>query len=634
MTLFRSANMRKLRRFALRWLPPVARVSVIVFLVLVSIFAIFRISAPFLISSSLVRSGMETAISQWTGHHAVIGGRPQLDFWPVPKITLNNVTISRPTASGDKVLVRVERLSASFSLFKALRGRPVFHDFHFIRPHLFVARDTAGYLDWSRDGLLADAVRHAKQAGNGEPGLPENLNAPIGSMTIEDGTVELSDARSNQTYVVDGIAADIDWPKLGGALKAYAMAKVRHQDVTIEFASPQPLLLFAGSNATTRVTFNSHPLSGHFEGTANIAADAFLAGNIELNAPDIPALLAWSGARLPSVEKLKSASMAADVMTMDESLRFNALKFSVDDATATGIMDLSMSPTGRPKAAGTLAFDTVDIRAFLAAFSLNLSGDVNPDETLDTTFIRKLELDMRLSVKTAKLDPFVLGDVGASVMISDGKANFDIGDSEFEGGLLTGHLDVAERGFDGGGNLQISIRDADLTSTAERLALAGPLPLGRGSLDLSLKTLKPVWATGINDISGKLHFYSDNGFVRQLDLAAFRDTASQKPFFRMSAAGNGTFDFSTADLDADFAAGTADITKGIIVGPSQTLNLSGVIPYGTNGMALAGTLQANTEADAATYPPLHFFVGGSWPDPVISPVSVNTVLPGIDGATR
>jgi AsmA protein len=50
-----------------------------------------------------------------------------------------------------------------------------------------------------------------------------------------------------------------------------------------------------------------------------------------------------------------------------------------------------------------------------------------------------------------------------------------------------------------------------------------------------------------------------------------------------------------------------------------------MIPYRTGSVALAGTLADRPQAGATTVkPPISFFVGGSWPEPVISPISILT----------
>jgi AsmA protein len=206
------------------------------------------------------------------------------------------------------------------------------------------------------------------------------------------------------------------------------------------------------------------------------------------------------------------------------------------------------------------------------------------------------------------------------MIVAGGEAKFDIGDSQFEGGEMTAHLEATQRDFDGGGKLQLSIRNADFAALAERLALKGPLPLATGSLDLDLQSPKAIWTTGLADVTGKLHFWTGEGTIPGIDAAALRTQAADKPFFPLSAAAGGAFAFNQLNLQADFANGTAEMHDAHIAGATQTLTLSGVITYQSNGLALSGSLEATDPAKAAELPLLPFFIGGSWPNPVISPV--------------
>ena len=76
-----------------RWLPAFARFSTVLLLIALGLFVALRVAAPYLISTGFVRSGIEDALSKWTGYHAEIKGTPVLEFWPTPRITLNQVTM-------------------------------------------------------------------------------------------------------------------------------------------------------------------------------------------------------------------------------------------------------------------------------------------------------------------------------------------------------------------------------------------------------------------------------------------------------------------------------------------------------------------------------------------------------------
>lgn len=618
----RAALSRRVRRLL--------RFAFFGFVVLLCLFAVFRVAAPFLVSTTLVRSGMERAVAQWTGHNVTISGTPKLDFWPAPRITLNDVTISKETADGARVLGKIEKLSASFGLYEALRGREDFYDFHFVHPHVFVIRDLDGRLDWTNNGLLSAAVRGAEEDGDRQR-LGADLNAAVGSVTIDGGLLELKDLASDRTFTVDGITAEIDWPRLGDAMSAQLSAKILDRDVQLRLASTQPLLLFGGKRAQVIANLASPALTGRFEGLANLASAAFLSGTVALNATDIPALTTWTGTGLPGMEKLKSASINAQLNTIGTNLRFNDLTFSVNTMRATGVMDVGMRPGAKPKVTGTLAFDEMDINSVLAAFALDPSSQSGGAATrAENSLLQKLELDVRLSAREATLAPFVLTDVGASVFVTGGQARFDIGDSDFAGGQLTGQLSAASGGFGNGANLLISVRDAEFSEIVRRLDLKGPMPFGRGSIDLSLKTAKPIWSTATGDVSGKLQLFAQSGALQNLDVASFRRIAGEKPYFPLSEAGKGAFDFDSFELNASFANGTAELGKTLMTGATQSVTLAGPVLFDANSLAVTGTLRAAAESGDSLYPPVPFFIGGSWPDPMISPVQKPTnTVPGM-----
>ena len=78
-------------------------------------------------------------------------------------------------------------------------------------------------------------------------------------------------------------------------------------------------------------------------------------------------------------------------------------------------------------------------------------------------------------------------------------------------------------------------------------------------------------------------------------------------------------------------SGQAEITRGEVRGEREMVSLTGIIPYVRGSLALAGVLgpippNEGSEPSVAlrSLPPLRFFVGGSWPEPVISPVVETT----------
>ncbi|WP_160011672.1 AsmA-like C-terminal region-containing protein [Rhizobium sp. 18055] len=603
-----------------RWLPSVARVATISLLVGLAVFVSLRVAGPYVISTGLVRSGIEDSLSRWTGYNAEITGRPVIEFWPTPRITINKIAV-RQKSSDNKLLGTIESISAEFSLIDAFRGKASFHEFHILRPNLLLTRERNGTIDWTNDGLLAQAIAGAKDQ-NGEETLATALDADIGTITVEDGTLNVSDVASGKTYRFDGVTADIGWPKLSSPIGAVLIARTNGLDLKLDFFSRSPLLTFGGKNAPLKAALTSKLVTAKFDGVANIAHLFNLQGSMSVGIPDLPALLTWAGRSLPDVATLQAFDIDSNVMSAANGFRFDNVSLGMNGASASGAMDITFAPGKRAKLGGTLAFDQINFKSLFDAFVVRLvAGEDNgPPEGGP---LQALDLDLRLSAKEADLTPFRLSNVGASIIVSSNEARFDIGDSQFEGGALTAHIETTRGDFDGGGKLQMSIRGADFAGLVERLDLKGPLPLATGSLDLAVRTSLPIWKAGPADVTGNIRFRAKSGSLPGFDTEAVRSEAAKTDFFALNAVSHRAFAFDSFDIAADLDNGAAQIRGGRIEGPAETITLSGVIPYKSSGLALSGKIAATDPANDAAYPALPFFVGGSWPDPVLSALPGN-----------
>ncbi len=616
MTTSRQPQWRKKIRPISRWLPNAAKFATIALLATLALFVALRIAGPYLISTSLVRSGIEEALSKWTGYSAEIGGRPIVEFWPTPRITLNQISV-RQKQGEKKLLGTIESLSAEFNLIDAIRGKARFHEFHLLRPTLQLTRETSGVIDWTNEGLMARAISRVREEG-GKQVLDRGLDAEIGTITVEDGTLNVADVASGKTYHFEGVTADVNWRKLSRPISAVLIARTSGQDLKLDFSSRSPLLLFGGKSAPFSASLASNLLTARFDGVANISHLFDLTGNVALNVPDLPSLLAWMGRSLPGVPTLKSLSIASDVASIGSGFRFNNTSLGINGTNAIGVMDITFTPGKRPKLGGTLAFDQMNFKSLFDAFALRLEAgeERGPPEGGP---LQHLDVDLRFSAKQAQIEPFELSSVGASIIVSSYEAKFEIGDSQFEGGSLTAHLEATRGDFDGGGKLQLSIRGADFAGLVERLQLKGPLPLTTGSLDMSLQTSQPLWKANRDNVSGTVSFHALSGSIPGFDAEAIRKEAASADFFSLSAVSHRAFAFDRLDIAADIDNGAANVRGARIEGAREALTLSGVIPYQSGGLALSGTMSPIDPAQEGSAPPLRFFVGGSWPDPVLSP---------------
>lgn len=595
-----------------------SRLLLFILVALLVLFVAAKGLLPLLVSTAAVRTSMEEALSSWTGAPATIEGEPDIGFWPSPTITLHGVRIHDGEPPSED-LARAGTVTATFDILATLRGQPVFYDFKLDSPTIRVERHLDGSLNWKPSGRLARAIAATSQAdGNA------TANDALGTIGISNGKLLLSDEGSGGSYEVTGIDGSIKWPTLNTRLSAALSATINEERVNWSFSSEEPLRLFSEANANVKMSITSPPLTASFDGIANLSANGFAAGTLSANTQSVSSLLAWYGASTMVTKDPGPMSMEAKVSTTGSTIKLDELSLEIQSTTGKGVLDIALPRDEQPRISGTLALNELDFRALLLP-EASLGGDIQT--FIETEFLQKLRLDLRLSLDKAAFGNLQLTEVAAGVLVENGRASLNIGNSVFADGGLSGRIAVSEEGFEGGAELQLSLKNADFGSAVKTLGLKGPLPSGRGTVNLNLSSKRPLWATRAGDISGKFELSANAGVISNFNEPAFEALLSKSAFFNLTQAADGTFDFSTIDVQARIVNGLAELNHATVKGADKTIRLSGVIPYRTGGLALAGSVQPTTPQPSASLPSLNFFVGGSWPEPVVSPLSMLTDTP-------
>ncbi|WP_175552031.1 AsmA family protein [Pararhizobium antarcticum] len=575
---------------------------------------LFKVALPLFVSTASVKANMEDALSSWTGGLASISNDPTISFWPRPHLTLHDVTI---VSVGDnpQTMAKAQAITADFDVLAALRGTPVFTDFHLLAPAFRIERLADGTLNWRKAGWMADAM-------DGEPDQKPVLaqGTPIGDITIENGILDIADQPTGTDYRITDITGTIAWPTPSERIRANLSAVIKGESVKWSFVCDDPLSFFSGLRTPISTALTSAPVNFAFDGAGSLSASAFFSGQSSFSAPSVSALLRWVGMDIGQAAAVDAISLDAAMTVGRQALKLDNLTLALNGGNATGVLDITRPDGHLPRIGGTLAFDSLDLNTLFRALAPLPAASDGIARTVNTRFMEWLRLDLRLSAQQAKLGPIMLTDLAAGAMVRDGRASFDIGDSGYAGGSLSGRIAIAEQWINGGGELALALKGADLESLASQLALEGPLPLGRGDLSLDLSTDKPMWAMTASDLSGRVRLAVNDGKLVNFNAADFETLVARDAFFNLSEVTAGSFAFSTADIEATIKDGVAELTRADIVGQQQTLTLAGRIPYRTGSLALAGVLKAAKPQPEAA--PLRFFVGGSWPNPVISPLSV------------
>ncbi|MEM6460462.1 MAG: AsmA-like C-terminal region-containing protein [Pseudomonadota bacterium] len=590
------------------------------------------IALPFAISTDLVRDKLERDISQWTGHEVVLLDSPELGFWPAPHISLKRISVSSRKFPEAEPIVYADEMRADFSILSALIGDPSFSNFVLVRPIFWVEQFPEGNTTWnSQAGRISEGVgktiRQAEAAAGGEKSTERVPDYRLGDVTVENGTFTWINHITSNSEKITALNGVVRWPRLNGEMEAEISGIYRGEAARLWMETEQPLMILAHRTSQIEIEFASTPLTLAFNGTANLSPLSFASGTFSMQSPSMRQTLAWAGAEIKPGEAIGALSLDAELQLQNSRAMLDKLILELEGNRAIGVLDFKYAD-GIPGVSGTLAFNSLDLTSFLRAFTpLPQTGEDIAD-TIDTSFLNELVLDMRLSAQSAKLGPLSLSNVAAAARIDEGRATFDIGDATAYGGSLQGRVVLAESGIEGGGEVRISASDIDMAQALAALNVDGPFPRGTARMNMSLSTPFPTWATGLSDIAGKFDLTITDGFLPSFDPAQFRTQAEIERFFGLDGLSSGSFPFATAEFEAIFANGIAEVSKGEIIGQNAVLSLAGIIPYQRGGLALIGELAetatvASTSQDSTPDNSMEFFVGGSWPTPVISPIAGN-----------
>ena len=585
---------------------------------------------PMIASTRIVQDRIALEMSAWSGYRVELGSAPDIQIWPSFKAILSDVSLSdwddpdhRPVLDAESVeleLSPIAALSGNVSISTAKLVRPVLY-VHQVSPDRYApVAPKVGRIRHALD-KVQEAV--AKDASN--PDL-SNIDAEtFGTVEFTDGQI-VDDAQSDGA-IVTGLAGAIEWSALNRGGKLSANGVWRGEDFSLEASSGAPLLLFAGGAAPVSFNLKAAPVSGSFDGVANLSSNSFFNGQVTFSSPSLRRMLEWSRADLPPGASSGSVELSGKVTGSRSRLKLDDAQIALDGNPATGVLELSLADSV-PGIAGTLAFDQLDLRGFLSAFTPFMPGSDSVPSAIDIAFAEKYNLDLRLSAAKATAGDLVFTDVAATAQVKGDLTAFDLSDATIFGGSVQAGVRYDRKGDSG--DLDVRLLASDIDAQAAMTGLTGAsqvMPSGKTNLSLMLKGPGRDRRSFLDTADGSFSMTFGPGTVNGFDIASFLDSVKKGGFFPLSDVANGSVSVDRAEVRATLTDGTARIETAKATLGQRSVTLGGVVPYVGGGLALSGAVVS--EAAAANDPDstdAAFFVGGSWNAPFVSPIFTGTAL--------
>lgn len=590
---------------------------------------------PSIVSTDLVKQRFELAISESIGQKVTFGAEPKIELWPNANISLGAVTVGKDDVSTEESLLVADSVSADMSLLSALFGEPSFSNYKLVRPTVQLEIYPDGTSNWLPSSNILGGLLNANNSTQTTSSITNaSVEGPFYStlfdfknLEVEGGTVLLITDPGNEPEKISSINGHITRSGFTNALATNFEAIIRGEKINLSINDLNTVNLINGEIIDTSIILKSDLVNLSYNGEIQISSKVFIKGELTLDTPSVRRAIEWSGSQIKPGAALGEVDLQADISGTLTGAKFEDLIVKIGDNRGIGILDYSIEDDGPPVLSGTLAFNTLDIESFLRAFTPLPKSSEDIANTIDTRFLKQLGLDLRLSAQSAKFGPVDVSNLAATVKVSREDATFNVGDATAYGGRLIGKISISDKGIDGGGEISISARDVNFDEFFATLKLEGPFPRGTGNLDLKLISERPLWATDVANIRGGFSVALKDGVVPGVDLDQIKQLASEMQFFRLTDASNGNLSFDTAEIEVDIDSGIASLQKAIIMSSKEEIALSGIIPFAKGSLALQGvvgaklseTEQASPENKTSPDDIFTFFVGGSWPNPIVSP---------------
>lgn len=598
--------------------------------------AIIWFALPYMVSTELVRERFKTEISNVVGHPVTFESNPQINLWPRASIEIGNITIGDISDPNADALMQADLFSADVSLLSAILGEPNFSNYKLVRPSINFELYPNGSSNWlPSKNILGGEIEtqqtglQVNQASAGAENLRSFLN--IGNLAIEGGNLSVITNPGSEPERITAINGQIIWSGDDTPMDFNLSAILRGQEVNLDGRNNMPLSFLAGENVAVNINMKSDMFNLNYVGDIELGGQVFIMGNVIADSPSVRRVLEWSGSEIIPGAALGQVEFEAEVSGSLNATKFNDLIIRIGDNRGLGILDFTLPDDAPPMINGTLAFNNLDIGTFLRAFTPIPESSEDIADTIDTRFLKQVGLDLRLSAQSANFGPIEMSNLAAGVQVNQEIATFNIGDANAYDGQIFAKVSISEKGIDGGGEISFSSRGINLGDVLETLAINGPLPHGVGNIDLKLRSETPLWATTVSDITGNITVDISEGEIPGLDLGLVKQLAEKRQFFTLEDVEGGSVSFETSALRAEIDGGVAQIETAEVRTSDQMLSLTGIVPFAKGSLALLATLGSKptedaeiTDNDAAESaaiapPPLSLFIGGSWPNPIMSP---------------
>lgn len=607
------------------------------FLLILFIFTLMIIGvlllAPRLISSDTVKTQITRQIKEWTGRTVRLRGQPVLTVFPNIKVKLRDVAIGSAIPGDKDPFIEMSVLRASLALWPLLQGDIRVRHFDMERPHILLKRTKDGKTNWAAGkNSLADKVNKAPEASADTPALPQLAHVKLGTITIRDANVQYQDHQNGVYEEITAANLSLFWPQLDSPAELSGNFVWNGEALKINLSAEKPLAVLTADTTPLQISVGSTPLQFAFRGEASVLTDLQLKGDMSITTPSVRRVMNLFGSKIKPGSTFGPLSIKAKSQYAAKKLSLNEARIALDGNEAEGALVISQVKNV-PSLQGTLAFDTLDLSAYLEAATAPADGGQQKStvKTLkaqaaahpDISVLKAANLDLRISSARTLLGKVVLERTAASAVLKRGRLELSVGEASYSNGLLNGTFALNEKAGKLHGQLNAKATNVQVEQILKPFDLTYASGAGDLSLDLRGTGITPQAA--LNTLTGSTRLTMKQGVIRGLDLRQLMTSLKGQLPLTTALLQKGDTPIAALTSDIAFKNGQGTIKTMSFRSDLLQITMQGglSIPqnaYGIKGQAalLKSVPQDGKAAEIASSLP--FLIKGPLNRPVILPI--------------
>ncbi len=408
----------------------------------------------------------------------------------------------------------------------------------------------------------------------------------LGSVTLVDGTVRITDGARVHPALLSGVNAAIEWsdPDSPATLTGSLLFMGASVDLAAWIARPSELM--RGESSAVVLRSHAAALDLLAKGTLSAGPASTFKGHLSGTAASLARVLAAvapAGIVLPAA--FADAALEGDARIVMDHARvatfdLHDLTIRADGNDYEGALAYR-GGGGRPSVSATLAVGRLTLVPFLAHVPALLDADRRwSREALRLPGFGDIDLDLRVSATRLLLPPFTVDDAALAVISRDDRVEVALIEGRLCGGALKARVSFAPVNGD------INLRGAGSIGEADAAVLTWDT-FGRQVAAGSLSGSTNVESTGSSvaalmaHLAGWAKASASNGELSGLDLASGLRGADP-----MAVLAGGRTSFQRLDASARLKAGIAKIDEATMVGGDAVLSGGGTVNLGARTLDL------------------------------------------------